>query len=1053
VTDILRIYTFGGLSIQQVDTPVKGFVSRKVEALLLYLVYNRWEHPRELLAELLWTDQAQGQALTNLRAAVASLQNHLAPYLLVTRQTMAVNPEANIWLDSQTLEAGLDAAEQQLALRGIMSRTAASALEEALNLFKGDFLAGFNLRDSREFEGWQTLERERLRGRVIEAQHHLVNHYLETQQYSAGIALAKRLLQLDPLWEEAHRQMMLLLARSGQRGGALSHFASCREVLTAELGVEPDPETTSLRARIEAGQIAVVSEVAMPQHNLPIPSTPFIDRPAEVAQVTGLLGEANCRLVTILGSGGSGKTRLALQAATIKLPDFSEGVFLVQLAPVQSAEFILSAVLDALKINANRQDEARPQLLKYLSNRHLLLVLDNFEHVLDGAELLLELLASAPDVKLLVTSRERLNVQEEWIVAIDGMAYPSSLDDDFGKYNAVQLFVQSARRVEPDFVLADNAPALMRICQLAQGMPLGIELAAAWLRVMPCSQIADEVERSLDILQTSVRNVPGRHRSIRATFESSWKLLTDAERQVLQRLSVFRGRFHQQAAQEVTGASALTSLALTDKSLLRATEGYFGVHELLRQFAAEKLAQQPGESERIRAAHCAYYAAFLGKREHRLSGDVSQAIVREVKSEIENVRVAWEYALEQADANSVVAFFRPMYNYFDVQCRYHEGEELFRRAAERFRDARTDDLIPARALVLQGSMYVCMGRYDEGQAVIDQGFPALDYQTAPWESRIALASLATIHYALGRYFAAADYYERAFELYRDAGATVEAITTLVRLSDIATVLGDYEKARRIFQENLPMLGKVAGTRSRILFLTTLGDLEHKLGDFSSARQHFSESLVLSENANDLTGMGVALVSLGRVAHALGAYSDAAEFCARSIAVCSETRNQWGKSFALTHLGRAYQALGEDDRAKQQYVDALAICEQVGNRWVLAFTLRQLAQTLLVLGDVKQAVTRAFTAFEVANELCATPLVLDTLVGIGLVVQRLGHAADARQLIQFVMQHPTSEYSTREDAKQLSAALQYEWESAKTRTLTLEAVAQYVSALKAALYES
>jgi predicted ATPase/DNA-binding SARP family transcriptional activator len=610
VNDILKITTFGGLTLQHDGNQVTGFVSRKVEALFVYLACNPGEHSRELLADLLWDDATTERAMSNLRTIIFNLQSLLAPYVLVSRQTIAINPETDIRLDTRIFEVGLDAAEQQAALLSTISRSTANAMEQALALYQGDFLAGFNVRQSRGFEGWQMLERERLRGRVIEAQYQLVNYYLDARQYSAGIGQAARLLQLDPLWEKAHRTMMLLLARSGQRSAALAQFETCKTLLQEELGVEPDSETKALCVRIRAGEAIGTAEIKMPLHNLPVPGTPFIDRPVQLARLQAQFDNPDCRLLTITGMGGSGKSRLALQLAALRLTDFSHGIFHIPLLSMQSAEMLAGTILHTIKNTANPADNAQTQLFTHLAKRCVLLVLDDMEHLLDGADLLVEILARSPDVKIIVTSREMLNLHQEWPVTIYGMDYPAEADDSLDQYEAVQLFVQSARRAQPDFSLAPNRHAVARICQLVQGIPLNIELAAAWLRVMPCDQIADEVERGLDILQTTMRNIPERHRSVRANFETSWQLLKEGEREALRRLSVFEGPFQPKVAQQITNTPTLTLLALRDKSLVDYTkDGYCEMPRLLRQFAAEKLREYPPEEEQMKIAHRDYYAA------------------------------------------------------------------------------------------------------------------------------------------------------------------------------------------------------------------------------------------------------------------------------------------------------------------------------------------------------------------------------------------------------------------------------------------------------------
>jgi predicted ATPase/DNA-binding SARP family transcriptional activator len=1054
MTDTLKLYTFGGLSIQQADSTVKGFVSRKVDALFVYLAYNKLrEHPREVLASMLWDDLPQERSMSNLRTVLSSLQSRLAPYLSITRQTVSINPEADIWLDAHVLEATLDLAEKQTNFPADKSRATAAKLEQALLLFKGEFLAGFNLHDSRGFEGWQTLERERLRGRIIDAQSRLVDHYLETHQYSAGIDHALQLLQLDSLLEEAHCQLMLLYANSGQIRAALAQYESCRALLEEELGIEPSLVTQETYRRIQSNEITVSREIKSPPHNLPLPSTPFIDRPVDIAHVMDALGDPRCRLITILGAGGSGKTRLSLQAAVSEVPNFADGVFQINLAPLQTSSFIASAISETLNIGSNGQKDSKSELFKYLSKRQMLLVLDNFEHLLDGVDIVLDLLHHAPHLKLLVTSRERLNLQEEWVVTIGGMAYPSSLTAEVGQYTAAQLFTQNARRIAPGFSLAENADAVSRICQLVQGMPLALELAASWLRVMTCSQIADEIAQNLDILQSSLRNVAERHRSIRATFDASWALLTEVERKLLSQLSVFQGSFPQTAAQQITRASALTLLALQDKSLLSADSGYYELHPLLKQFALEKFDAYPEEKRLTQAAHSRYYVDRIEYFDMRSNSTASTPPDHELAREIENIRAAWHFALLQRDAALASQFLRPLYNYFDSHCHYYEGEAMFEWASQQLisAGAKPDESLVAQLRILQGSMFVCMSQYVDGQQVIQDNLPVLQQGDLPWVTRIGLASLGTIAYARGNYLGARSYYEQALPFYEPSSEMAEIINMDVRRGDIATVLGEYQKAHDILIARLPDLDRLQGKRGRLAILNTLGDLEYKLGNYASAKQRFTASLIISNEMNDNTGRGVALVSLGRTAYALGTYSEAVALCSQSITLCNETHNQWGLAFALAHQGRAYHAQQLYGQALQVFQSALTICQEMGIRWVSAFTLRQASRSNLALNRLADASENAYGALEIASEIKAKPLILDSLIGVAALLPKRDHVLEAYKIALFVNQNPISEHETKTEAAALISVLQRlvagSVDMAFVETSSLEAIVSNAFVLK------
>jgi predicted ATPase len=405
-------------------------------------------------------------------------------------------------------------------------------------------------------------------------------------------------------------------------------------------------------------------ELPVIAQNLPPQPTPFVGRDTELKQIVQLLSDSGCRLLTLFGPGGIGKTRLALETARIMfdgvgvgghgrvpLPMFADGVCFIPFQSLTSPDFIVSALAEVLQLPFATDSDPIEQLLAYFHDRSLLLVLDNCEHLLDGIGIISDILHSAPGVKALATSRERLNLREEWVYEVRGLAYPlSEAETHIESYGAVQLFVQNARRAQFSFSLTPiHKPAVSRICRMVDGMPLGIELASAWVRVLSCDQIACEIERSLDILETPARNIEPRHRNVRAVFEPTWNRLSTEESNVFKKLSVFRGGFTREAAEHVAGASLRTLSALVDKSLLRLDEhGRYGLHELLRQYGQEQLNTSPQTREETLDAHCTYYMSLMSECEEEMVflGRQKEA-AEKINEELDNLRIAWRRAVEQ----------------------------------------------------------------------------------------------------------------------------------------------------------------------------------------------------------------------------------------------------------------------------------------------------------------------------------------------------------------------------------------------------------------------
>ncbi len=476
-----------------------------------------------------------------------------------------------MWIDAHAFEAHFSRIERHPHPNLATCPECMAGYTQALSLYRGEFLHGVYPADSLPFSEWALLRREHLHNLALQGLQRLALHHQRGGELDLALGYARRQLELEPWREEAHAQVMTILALRGDHSAALHAYERCRQVLMEELGVEPSEETRRLYERILATR-------KQRRHNLPQPATPFLGRKAELNQISDYLADPDCRLLTLLGPGGIGKSRLAIRAAQAQVYAFLQGVYLVQLAGVHSPAQIVHAIAGVLEFEFQPLGDPKAQLLNYLRDKELLLVLDNFEHLLNPVDLssvtvLEELLETAPGLRLMVTSRQRLNLSREWVFVLHGLSYPAHIaDQNLEHSEAVQLFMQSARRTTPGFQLGDDEkPFIARICQLLEGVPLAIELAAAWTRVMSPNQIVLEIERNLDFLASAYPDLPERQRSLRATFEHSYHLLSPEEQQVLCRLSIFPTSFDRAAARQIADAPLHILTSLVDRSLLELT--------------------------------------------------------------------------------------------------------------------------------------------------------------------------------------------------------------------------------------------------------------------------------------------------------------------------------------------------------------------------------------------------------------------------------------------------------------------------------------------------
>jgi predicted ATPase len=517
---------------------------------------------------------------------------------------------------------------------------------------------------------------------------------------ATGVEVARRMLELEPLHEEAHRALMWFLATGGQRSAALAQYETCRYVLGEELGVEPSAATVALRDEIagaggftELGTprpggaareaAATEREVAATAPDLPRPLTTLVGRERELARLGELLDDPACRLVTLVGPGGIGKTRLAVEAAASREERHRDGTVFVSFVgtslsrPEEAADLVVAGLARALGVSLAVPRDPLELLADHLAGRELLLVLDNLEQLRDAAGVVAELLRRAPGMQVLVTSRRRLGLGVEWLVEVPGLAYPpAKAGMEAVDYEAVQLFEERARLLRPGLVAAD-AEGAGRVCRLVAGVPLAIELAARWVRSASPAAIADRLAGGLDLLETSSPDVERRHRSLRAVIDWSWQLLTDDERRVLARLSVLRGGFDLDAAAAVAGAGLPLLAGLVDQSLVAVgTDSRYSMHELLRHYAAERLAGDPADEQATRQRHAQHYAALLP--DPAAAGDDGN-----LDAEVENLRAATDWLIERADPARLDAHLAKLWPLYRRRGWFREAQAVLTAALER----------------------------------------------------------------------------------------------------------------------------------------------------------------------------------------------------------------------------------------------------------------------------------------------------------------------------------------------------------------------------------
>jgi predicted ATPase/DNA-binding SARP family transcriptional activator len=1096
----LSVTLFGVPRIER-DGAAVTVKRRKSLALLAYLSVTRQPHGRDALATLLWPDAAAERARAGLRRTLVDLNAALGKgWLDADGDQVALRADVGMQVDVERFHAAL----AQVAVHSHPPHHLCDAclahLAEAADLYTADFLVGFTLEDAAGFDDWQTFQSESLRLELAGVLEKLAQGLAGRQQWEAAISHARRWLALDPLNEPAHRLLMQLHAWASDRAAAVRQYQECVRVMQEELGIEPETETVALVEAIRCTAAGLPSAPLLPGspapvHNLLSDPTPFVGREPELAQVAERLADPACRLLTVIGPGGMGKTRLAIQAARRQTDVFAHGVWFVDLAPVSAADFLAAAIVRALPISASGAD-AQTQLTAFLREKHLLLVLDNFEHLVEGANLLPNLLAGAPRVKLLVTSRVRLNLREEWLAPLEGLETPedlvregakephSSADEehearsglsepsrfvgfaslrDFAfqpatleHYSATALFLACVRRLRPDFQPNDeDARQIVRICRLLDGTPLAIELAAAWHRSLPLHEIARELERGLGLLAAKTRDAPERQRSMTATFDYSWGLLSPHERRILRQASVFRGGFTREAAGGIAGVmfSDLDSLVDASWISLRAS-GRYDLHELTRQYCAAKLesehAVETGETaDQARDRHAAYYRTLLLAQQGEFWRRPDA--FAEVGADYPNLLAAWHWFVAQDDIESVRTMIpglfwkpadgagrgRPFKSLLEI-CVLRNEEGKARGGRDPIRSSERA-LVQATALTTLLDVVSEVAEsvsWESWQAWAEKAMFLLAQGHANDERWLEARWLLRYRVAVGN-FNWGKYAESADQLrtllreldegrfrpwpYTDEARCYWQIEASLWLGFDVLFLGRYEETQRLAERSIVRAEQIG---SQLLKAEGLGALTMALvylGDCRKADKSVREQLRIYRLHRN---PGLVAQCLWRMAQALAGAGDylRARACLRRV-VALGGGNPAHVMPTLHHLGCVELALGNLAQARRFYQEMMTICEGWDFQYGMAAALTGLARVALAKGELAEAREHLLRALGTPPHTRAIQHTIETIAAVVELQQAEGQWEKATEWCAALLSWPATPNYAPETTQHLRTELE------------------------------
>lgn len=1008
---MLQIHLLGDFRLLADEQPLHLQLSPKEQALLVYLAWLGKPQPRTTLGQLFWEGRLAQQARSNLRTLLARSRELLGDYLTITRDVIAFDETRDHWLDARDFLRHLSLADQLARQQSPGAAAVGGRLMRALALYQDGFLAGFELPGNEQFMEWVEGERAVLRGRAVHGWRRLSRFHEERGDFQAAVESCRQLLALDPFDEDAHGQLLQLYRRLGRTADALDHYEGYCRQLRAELGLSPGDGLLALARELQHGR-ALAPSLPAPAHptdvhgvaphdRLPVPVTPLVGRRRELAELTGRFTSSPARLVSLVGPGGIGKTHLALQAANQLRGVFLDGIVFVALPEeAESAptgqEAPATALAHALDLRLHGRRSTREQLLDHLRPKEILLLLDNVETALAESRTLIQaLLQGAPDVRLLITSREPLGIPAEELLVLDELPVPqaaelalSAFEEE--RYASLRLFVQRARRTFAGFTLnEENIGDIARICRLVGGLPLAIELAAAWVGHFNSAEIAEAIERNLSFLHNPLHGGLARHQSMTNVFDYSWELLVSHERRVLVQLALFRGSFSRDAAQAVAGAPLPILMSLVNKSMVRLTQsGRYELHELVRRFAQAKWPEAMGQDKRARAEqrelqlrYGRYYLSFIAAEADGLHGPAPEKTIGAIQANLGNISRAWQMMLALGEYEPIVQSANGLSRFYHFAGQYRAAEELFAAAAERLHEQlQAGEAAPAARVALarvqskQAFYLIRLGQFEQASRV----------------ARLAAATAEEVGDAYGQAESFLQWGE-AIEMQGPLDIPHQKYTAALEIA--RAISDDVADAGRLEGRSLALLGRLAWrsgesgladdyqrqaltlerARGDLLaeghLLTALGANAGLRGELDEAETYFSQAQALYRQiGNGHRDAGIQQ-HLGRLRYARGGYEEAAGLFQWAIRGFRDSGDRCSEGDALRALGEVRLRQGRPDEARQLARQAFHVAQGANDR-------RHISAALRVLGDVE----RSQGLFVEAGRLYREALTISQAVG-------------------------------------------------------------------------
>ncbi len=998
-------------------------------ALLIYLAMQADWVTREALAFIFWPDTDSKTAKANLRQLLR--RTKLLPYT------------SSLESEGQQLRWSV-----KTDLSQFMTATQANEWVTATEIYNGHLAQDFVVVEAEGFSAWLELERSELQHLWHQVVEQGSEALAKTDRHTQAAALIKKVWQLDSFDERLLRNYMTQAALAGNSESALKVYTGFKEVLEAEMQLEPVEDTQLLAKQIEAGDFTSEQSPNTTSTDIlaPTPTTTFVGREKDITELKTALTTKQ-QIFALLGLGGVGKSRLALEVGQQLITSFEHGVSFVPLASA-TADTILSAIAEALNFSFYGNQDPKTQLFDYLRKKEMLLIIDNFEHLTEHVDILLELAQEAPKLKLLITSREKPEIAKLWTHQLSGLAH------DATDSPALALFLDAAKVHAPSFKANDaDLELIQELCQTVEGLPLALELAAAWVAELSTQDILDEIKRNLSSLQHA-------DNSIDAVLEHSWSLLSPEQQSTLAKLSVFRGGFTKEAAQTIADASNYLNLSLLNRSLIRQQHNRYDMHEMVRQFASQKLIED-GTAEETVVKHGAFFSNLVEAQQNTILSELQLEALELLSQDIDNIRFTWQFAIESQESqnNSSIAFLDTLGTYYTIKSLFHEGATNFKTASQNLSDTELAELsilwqatllqgqgldqevltllenleinqksqFKARAQLLLGISLAKTQDFQKAEEHLEialKQFKTLKKQLNPnWYSLMTLNELGNVALYQGEYPKALDYYQQALDLAKANNDLWQLSRTFSNLGTIKDLTGNYAEAEALHKESLSLKETLDDKDGIAVCYLNLGTVQYVQGNYTDAQPLFEQSHTIFRALGNLRRQANAINNLTAIRFTLGHLDEAEQNLHQLCDIYKNLDDKGGLAKCFFNLGTVEKQRGNPTGALAFHKKSLALYKEIGNQAGMITAHSGKAYALVSLENFEAAWTEFQVALKIATDIDAIPKALDILDGIMQLLIELEQPKHAFKLAFLINEHPAVLAATKNKVQKRLTKLQ------------------------------